>query len=109
MKPNNSLSALLFAAILATGAFVAFGLHRISADVAAITVLGVSAALGYIVASSIQVADRWNKAIVLRLGRSRLLEGPVCSRSFGLFSPFLIGWPRRQSCAVSHPAEKSIL
>jgi regulator of protease activity HflC (stomatin/prohibitin superfamily) len=36
----------------------------------------VSIVLAYIVASAIQVADQWSKAVVLRLGKFRSLEGP---------------------------------
>ncbi|MGA2672079.1 MAG: slipin family protein [Terracidiphilus sp.] len=76
MKQSSSFQALVFAVVLAAGAAVAFALHRLSADVAAISILGVSVVLAYIVASAIQVADQWNKAVVLRLGKFRSLEGP---------------------------------
>jgi regulator of protease activity HflC (stomatin/prohibitin superfamily) len=76
MKQSNSFPALIFAVILAIGAAVAFSLHRVSADVAAIGVLVCSFVLAYIAASAIRVADQWNKAVVLRLGKFRSLEGP---------------------------------
>ena len=107
MRQSNSLPTLLFAAILAVGAVIAFGLHRISADIAAITVLGGSVALAYLVASSIQVADQWNKAVVLRLGTFRSLEGP------GLF--FIIPiietipyWIDTRVLTTSFKAEKTL-
>lgn len=53
-----------------------FGLHRVSADVAAIGVVACAFVLAYIAASAIRVADQWNKAVVLRLGKFRSLEGP---------------------------------
>ena len=74
MKQSHSLSALPFAVILACGPSVAFGLKRISDNISAIAVLGVSVALAYIVACSIQVAKQWNKAVVFRLGRFRSVE-----------------------------------
>jgi regulator of protease activity HflC (stomatin/prohibitin superfamily) len=76
MKPSNSFPALIFALVLAIGAAVAFSLHRVSADVAAIAVLVCSMVLAYVSASAIRVADQWNKAVVLRLGKFRSLEGP---------------------------------
>lgn len=76
MKQSNSFPALIFAVILAIGAAVAFSLHRISADGGAIAVLVCSFVLAYIAASAIRVADQWNKAVVLRLGKFRSLEGP---------------------------------
>ncbi|MGO9438477.1 MAG: slipin family protein [Terracidiphilus sp.] len=76
MKQSNSFPALIFVVILAIGCAVAFGLHRISSDGAAIAVLVCSFVLAYIAASAIRVADQWNKAVVLRLGKFRSLEGP---------------------------------
>jgi regulator of protease activity HflC (stomatin/prohibitin superfamily) len=76
MKQSNSFQALIFTVILAAGAAAAFALHRLSADGAAIFMLGLAIVLAYLVASAIQVADQWNKAVVLRLGKFRSLEGP---------------------------------
>jgi len=76
MRQSNSFPALIFAVILAIGAAVAYVLHNVSADVAAITVMVSTFILAYIAASAIRVADQWNKAVVLRLGKFRSLEGP---------------------------------
>jgi regulator of protease activity HflC (stomatin/prohibitin superfamily) len=76
MRQSNSFPALIFVVILAIGAAVAFGLHQAAADGAAIAVLGCFFALAYIVAAAVKVADQWNKAVVLRLGKFRSLEGP---------------------------------
>jgi regulator of protease activity HflC (stomatin/prohibitin superfamily) len=76
MKQNNSFPALIFAVILAIGAVVAYSLHRMSADVTAIVVLACAVATAYIAASAVRVADQWSKAVVLRLGKFRSLEGP---------------------------------
>jgi regulator of protease activity HflC (stomatin/prohibitin superfamily) len=76
MKQSSSFQAMIFAVILAAGALAAFSLHLNSSDVAAIVILCLSLVLAYIVASAIQVADQWNKAVVLRLGKFRSLEGP---------------------------------
>jgi len=51
-------------------------MHRASADFAAIGILAVSFVLAYAISSAIQVADQWSKAVVLRLGKFRSLEGP---------------------------------
>jgi regulator of protease activity HflC (stomatin/prohibitin superfamily) len=76
MRQSNSFPVLIFAVILAIGAAVAYVLHNVSADVAAITVMVSTFILAYIAASAIRVADQWNKAVVLRLGKFRSLEGP---------------------------------
>jgi regulator of protease activity HflC (stomatin/prohibitin superfamily) len=76
MRQSNSFPALIFVVILGVGAALAFGLHRASADLAAIAVFACFLALAYIFASAIKVADQWSKAVVLRLGKFRSLEGP---------------------------------
>ena len=76
MKQSSSFPALIFTLILAVGATAAFGLYRLSGEITAITVLACAFVLAYIVSSSLRVADQWNKAVVLRLGRFRSLEGP---------------------------------
>jgi regulator of protease activity HflC (stomatin/prohibitin superfamily) len=76
MRQNSSFAALIFIVILGAGGAVAFGLHSASSDVAAIVVLACFAVLAYIAAAGIKVADQWSKAVVLRLGKFRSLEGP---------------------------------
>jgi len=76
MRQGNSFPALIFVIILAIGSAIAFGMHQAAADGTAITVLGSSLAAAYIVAAAVKVADQWNKAVVLRLGKFRSLEGP---------------------------------
>jgi len=38
--------------------------------------MGAAVVLAFIVSSAIQVADQWSKAVVLRLGKFRSLQGP---------------------------------
>ncbi len=76
MRQGSSFPALIFILVLAIGGATAFGFHRMAAEVTAIIVLSCSVILAYIVASAIRVADQWNKAVVLRLGKFRSLEGP---------------------------------
>jgi len=76
MRQNSSFAALVFLVILGVGAAVAFGLHSASSDVAAVIVLACFLIMAYLAASGIKVADQWSKAVVLRLGKFRSLEGP---------------------------------
>lgn len=76
MRQNSSLAGLIFVVILAVGGAVAYGLHSTSANVAAIFALACAVVLAYIAAAGIKVADQWSKAVVLRLGKFRSLEGP---------------------------------
>jgi regulator of protease activity HflC (stomatin/prohibitin superfamily) len=76
MRQNSSFAALIFLVIFGVGAVVAFGLHSASSDVAAIIVMACFLVLAYIASSGVKVADQWSKAVVLRLGKFRSLEGP---------------------------------
>src|SRR5271155_1456462 len=76
MKTNRSFPALIFVVVLGVGAALAYAMHAASADVAAIAILAVSFVLACAISSAIQVADQWSKAVVLRLGKFRSLEGP---------------------------------
>jgi len=76
MKRNRSFPALIFVVVLGIGAALAYATHVASADIAAIGILAVSFILACAISSAIQVADQWSKAVVLRLGKFRSLEGP---------------------------------
>src|SRR5271155_5395019 len=76
MKTNRSFPALIFVVVLGIGAALAYAMHIASADVAALAILGCAFLLASFVSSGIQVADQWSKAVVLRLGKFRSLQGP---------------------------------
>jgi len=76
MKKNGSFPMLIFVVVLAIGAASAYAMHRASADVAALGILGIAVVLALVASSAIQVADQWSKAVVLRLGKFRSLQGP---------------------------------
>jgi regulator of protease activity HflC (stomatin/prohibitin superfamily) len=76
MKKNSSFAILVFMVMLSIGAALAYAMHRVSADFKAIWILGAAVVLALVVSSAIQVADQWNRAVVLRLGKFRSLQGP---------------------------------
>jgi regulator of protease activity HflC (stomatin/prohibitin superfamily) len=76
MKKNSSFPVLIFVVIFAIGAVLAYAMHRNSADFAALWILGGAVVLACAISSAIQVADQWSKAVVLRLGKFRSLQGP---------------------------------
>ncbi len=76
MKKNSSFPILIFVLVLGTGAALAYAKYRISRDVESLWILGVAFILALVVSSAIQVADQWSKAVVLRLGKFRSLQGP---------------------------------
>jgi regulator of protease activity HflC (stomatin/prohibitin superfamily) len=72
---TNSFAALIFFVILGVGGFLAFIVSAASQVLG--TGIGVVAfVLAVIVSSSIKVADQWDRAVVLRLGRFHILRGP---------------------------------
>jgi regulator of protease activity HflC (stomatin/prohibitin superfamily) len=76
MKPNRSFAVLSFVVILGIGAALAYSRYRAGAIWEA-GVMGVAAFLvAWVVAAAIQVADQWDRAVILRLGKFRTLKGP---------------------------------
>jgi regulator of protease activity HflC (stomatin/prohibitin superfamily) len=76
MKNSSSFSALVFFIILGIGGGLVY-LTYSPTDRTASTLIGVSAFLIAIIASmAIRVADQWDKAVILRLGKFNALRGP---------------------------------
>lgn len=107
MRQSNSFPALIFVVILGVGAALAFGLHSRSTDLAAIAVLACSLALAYFFASAIKVADQWSKAVVLRLGKFRSLEGPGLFLIIPIFESIPY-WIDTRVLTSSFKAEKTL-
>jgi regulator of protease activity HflC (stomatin/prohibitin superfamily) len=76
MKKNSSFPALIFTLVLGAGAAFAYIMHRRAADNEGLWTLGAAIVLAFAFSSAIQVADQWSKAVVLRLGKFRSLQGP---------------------------------
>ena len=76
MKQNRSFAILVFFVVLGIGGALAYSKYRVAANAEAIGI-GVGAfVLALIIASAIQVADQWDRAVVLRLGHFQSLRGP---------------------------------
>jgi len=76
MRKGSSFLAFISIILVVLGAALAYMLHLASADALAVCAFVISIALAWIVSASIQIADQWNKAVVLRFGKFRALEGP---------------------------------
>jgi regulator of protease activity HflC (stomatin/prohibitin superfamily) len=76
MRTNSSFPALAFLVIACIAGMAAYGLHRTGSDALALLAAGVGILLAAAISSAIRVADQWSKAVVLRLGKFRALEGP---------------------------------
>ena len=76
MKPSSPFSKLIFIVILGAGLALAYARHGETIGPESI-VIGVGALiLAIVVSSSIQVADQWDKVVILRLGHFHELKGP---------------------------------
>jgi len=76
MKQNRSFAILVFFVVLGIGGALAYSKYRVAANAEAIGI-GIGAfVLALIIASAIQVADQWDRAVVLRLGHFHSLRGP---------------------------------
>jgi regulator of protease activity HflC (stomatin/prohibitin superfamily) len=77
MRRYNAFASLIFIVILAIGAGIAYSSYSVPADAGRITgMLVITFIVAIITASAIKVADQWEKAVVLRLGKFRIIKGP---------------------------------
>jgi len=77
MRTNSSLATLVFVVIFAVGCGLAYGVYVATDSAGAASAVGVAAFwIALIIACAIKVADQWERAVVLRLGRFRSLDGP---------------------------------
>jgi regulator of protease activity HflC (stomatin/prohibitin superfamily) len=76
MRKSNSLSTLVFVIVAGLGAALAYLSHRTAGNAVSIAIFCAAIVVAFIISSAIQIADQWNKAVVLRLGKFRSLEGP---------------------------------
>ena len=76
MNRNRSFAMLVFFVILGVGAALAFTSHQAGSDLTA-TGIGVAAfVIALVVSSAIQIADQWDRVVILRLGHFHSLKGP---------------------------------
>ena len=76
MRKPSSLPGLIFVVILGVGLAVAYSTFAVAEYGQSVSIAVGSAVVAFIVSYSVKVADQWDRAVVLRLGRFRALEGP---------------------------------
>jgi len=76
MKQDRSFAMLVFVVILGIGAALVYSRYRVGNIMDAIGIGIGMFILAVVVSSAIQVADQWNKAVILRLGQFHALRGP---------------------------------
>jgi regulator of protease activity HflC (stomatin/prohibitin superfamily) len=76
MRQNRSFATLIFIVILAAGAALTYPRVKAADDIGAAVIGGAAFLLAVAVSSGIQVADQWDRAVILRLGHFQSLRGP---------------------------------
>src|ERR1035437_2933024 len=76
MKTRSSFSVLIFFVILAIGLAVAYSGSGGQQTSGSMVIAVITFLVALIVSSAIKIADQWEKAVVLRLGRFESLRGP---------------------------------
>jgi len=75
MKTKNYFSVFIFFVILGIG-LLKYAMFGVQGNVSSYTFVVIFFLIALIVSSSINVADQWEKVVVLRLGRFQSLRGP---------------------------------
>jgi regulator of protease activity HflC (stomatin/prohibitin superfamily) len=77
MRRFNAFASLIFVLILVIGAGIAWYSYSGPADaVGTLRTVVITFIIATIVSAAIKVADQWEKAVVLRLGKFRVINGP---------------------------------
>jgi len=76
MKPASSLAALAFVVIVIVGVALTYATNGISASWGNNWPIVATVIIAFIVANAIKVANQWDRAVVLRLGRFQALRRP---------------------------------
>ena len=76
MRQTNSFAALVFIIILAIGAALAYAMYGISASWVSNQLIAAALIIAFVISFATKVADQWDRAVVLRLGRFHALRGP---------------------------------
>ena len=107
MRKTNSFAVLLFILIVVIGIAISYAFFRTEENSINLVVIAIFFLIGFFISSSVKIADQWERAIVLRLGHFRSLNGP------GLF--FIIPvidtipyWIDTRVITIAFKAEKTL-
>jgi len=107
MRKSSSFATLIFIVIFGIGTGVTYAMYNVSANVQTVWIGVIAFFVALFVSLAIKVADQWDKAVILRLGKFRSLQGP------GLF--FIIPvidsiayWIDTRVITASFKAEKTL-
>lgn len=76
MRSSNSIPALVFVVVFGVGLGLAYSPQARLDDATSVTILASAFVIAAILSASIKIANQWERAIVLRLGRFLSMRGP---------------------------------
>jgi regulator of protease activity HflC (stomatin/prohibitin superfamily) len=76
MKTRNSFASLVFIVIFIIGLAIGYPMIAIPGNLTGVWIIGISFLIALFVSSSVKIADQWDRAVVLRLGKYHSLRGP---------------------------------
>ncbi len=76
MRRPQNFPILIFCTILGAGIALAYSAHGLSAHPEVLWLVAIAAFVALVAASAIKVADQWDRAVILRLGKFHALQGP---------------------------------
>lgn len=76
MRSSNSFAGLVFIVILGIGVGISFAVHSATASLESMWIGAAAFIVALVVFPAIKVANQWEKAVILRLGKFRALRGP---------------------------------
>ena len=107
MRKSSSFATLIFVVIFGIGIALTYAMYNASANVQSAWIGVIALFIALFVSLAIKVADQWDKAVILRLGKFPSLQGP------GLF--FIIPvidsiayWIDTRVITASFKAEKTL-
>ena len=107
MNTKSNFSVLIFFIILAIGLALAYAIYDVQAPMGALWVGVISLLVAITVRSAIKIADQWEKAVVLRLGRFHSLRGPGLFFIIPIFDTVAY-WIDLRVITTSFTAEKTL-
>ena len=76
MRRTSSFATLVFALIVGSRAVITYAIYGMSGSWQSYWLMLVAFVLAIIVSLGVKIANQWDRAVVLRLGRFRALPGP---------------------------------
>ena len=107
MKKNNLFQYLIF--VLIAGPFIAYSIYEYqhTDSAGSIWIAVVAFFVAILITSSIKIADQWEKAVVLRLGKFRAIKGPGIFFIIPIIDT-LVYWIDLRIITTSFNAEKTL-